>query len=81
MMTYGLVVMWFLLMFATIQNQGADPWLISSGMIVLVAAILVVHGQRLAYLRIGDYAVLATKEAYDDDTTDQDPERPKRPEQ
>lgn len=51
-MTYALVGIWMLLMFATIQMYGPSPWVLGSGVVVLLAGMGWVLGQRMSYLRI-----------------------------
>jgi len=50
----GLVTLWMLLTFATIQQYGPRPSLILGAVVIASVMILPVYGQRLEYLRIGD---------------------------
>lgn len=65
-LTYVLVGVWMALMFATIQMYGPDPWVLGSGVVVLLAGMGWVFGQRLSYLRIGDRLVLGSRHPGDD---------------
>jgi hypothetical protein len=53
--TYLLVLVWMAWMFATIQIQGADTTVIASGVVVLLVPLLLIYGQRLAYVRFGRF--------------------------
>jgi hypothetical protein len=61
-MTYALVGVWMMLMFATIQMYGPDPWVLGSGVIVLLAGMGWVLGQRVTYLRVLDWVELEADE-------------------
>jgi hypothetical protein len=62
--TYILVLVWMAWMFATIQQQGPDTAVIASGVVVLLVPLLLVYGQRLAYVRFGRFE-LGTRDMRD----------------
>jgi len=53
-LTYALVGVWMALTFATIQIYGPGPWLLASAACVLVVGLLMIYGQRLTHLKIGE---------------------------
>lgn len=69
-LTYVLVAVWMGWTFATMQEYGPSPALIGSAVIMLVAALLLVYNQRVAYLRIGDWLVLGTRDMADRDESE-----------
>lgn len=54
----GLVAMWMGWTFTTMQQYGPDLALILGAVFVGVVGILLVYGQRLTFLRIGDRLVV-----------------------
>jgi len=66
LLTYALVGVWMAWTFATIQDQGPTLALLGSAVVVLVVGLLLIYNQRVAYLRVGDYVVLASREAVED---------------
>ena len=66
--TFGLVLVWMLLTFATIQMRGSSPALIAGVAIVAVIGVLVIYGQRLRYLEIGDYISIGFRTPEDYET-------------
>lgn len=66
--TACLVALWMLLTFATIQMYGPSLQLIVAALVIAVAGILLIYGQRMTYLRVGDRLVIGMDSGpYDDE--------------
>jgi len=76
-LTYLLVAVWMVWMFATIQQQGADTATLVAGVVVLVVPLLLIYGQRLAYVRFGRFEV-GTRDMRDPDGDPSDWQRENR---
>lgn len=75
-LTVIVVLVWMSLTYATMQQQGSTPALVFSSLAFGVVGILVIYGQRLTYLRIGDRIALG----FDSPGADRDrrPDEPDR---
>jgi len=67
-LTYGVVGLWFLLTFATMQQYGPSPSLLLASVAVLVTGLLMIYGQRLTHLEIGDRFVIDLRSPDGDDS-------------
>lgn len=58
LLTYAVVGLWFLLTYATMRQHGPNPSLLLSSVVMLVTGLLMIYGQRLTHLEIGERIVL-----------------------
>jgi hypothetical protein len=77
-LTYVLVGVWMAWTFATIQQYGPSPALLTSAVVVLAAGLFLIYNQRVAYFRIGDYVVFESRDMTDGEQEPDDWQRENR---